>query len=77
MKASAVSRIFGSACLLGVVFFIVKAYDVIAAGSFNEWSLIVVWLPLGKALLCGLFAALWFAGARSSQKCERSAANRQ
>lgn len=76
MKASTVSRIFGGACLLGVVFFMVKAYDVIA-GSFNEWSLIVVWLPLAKALLCGLFAALWFAGARSSQKGERSAAKRQ
>ena len=77
MKASTVSRIFGGVCLLGVVLFIAKACDVFAAGNFNEFSPVVVWLPVGKALLCGLFAVLWFAGARASQKCERSAAKRE
>ena len=76
MKASTTSRIFGFVCFLGVVFFIVNACDVMAAENYNEWSPIVVWVPVGKASLCGLVAALFFAGARSSQECECSAASR-
>ncbi len=66
MKASTASRFFGLVCLLGVVFFIVKACDVMAPANYNEFSPIVVFLPMGQALLCGLIVALFFAGRERS-----------
>lgn len=77
MRASTVSRFLSRVCLLGVVLFGVKACNVMAPGNYNEFSGIIVMLPLGGAMLCGLFAALFYAGARACQKGERSAGKQE